>query len=57
MNNKGFSYTLDDDKLRSYMKLSTKEKLEWLEEINKFTDLFLTPQEKAFREKLRMGEI
>lgn len=31
----GFSYTLETEKIREYMKLSTEEKLEWLEAINK----------------------
>lgn len=39
------------------MKLSTKEKLQWLEEINKFTFMFLTEKQIEFRNKLRSGEI
>lgn len=54
---KGFSYTLEDEKIRAYMKLSAAEKLQWLEEINRFTFLVLNNRQKEFREKLRSGEI
>jgi hypothetical protein len=54
---KGFSYTLEDEKLLEYMKLSTEDKLRWLEEINEFTQAALTEKEKRFRELLRAGEI
>lgn len=33
------------------------DKLKWLEEINKFNELFLGEKEKQIREKLRRGEI
>lgn len=29
---KGFSYTFEDEKIIEYMKLSTEDKLNWLEE-------------------------
>ena len=54
---KGFSYTVEDEKIIAYMKLSTEEKLRWLEEINAFTDMALNDKEKALRAKLRGGEI
>lgn len=54
---KGFSYTVEDEKIIEYMKLSTEEKLRWLEEINEFTDMALNDNEKALRAKLRGGEI
>ena len=55
--NKGFSYTLEDEKILEYMKLSVADKLKWLEEINKFNELYLGEKEKTIREKLRRGEI
>jgi len=55
--NKGFSYTLEDEKILEYMKLSVADKLKWLEEINKFNELYLGKKEKTIREKLRRGEI
>ena len=54
---KGYSYTVEDDKIREFMKLSTEEKLKWLEEIFEFTNLVLNEKEKEFRDKLRAGEI
>ncbi|MCK4732623.1 MAG: hypothetical protein KAT65_09215 [Methanophagales archaeon] len=54
---KGFSYTLEDEKIIEYMKLSTKDKLKWLEEINEFMDMVLNPKEKELRAKLRRCEI
>ena len=42
MKNGGFSYTLEDEKIIEYIKLSTKDKLEWLEEIMLFTEMALT---------------
>ncbi len=57
MDKKGFRYTIEDEKIREYMKLTTEQKLQWLEEIVMLTDLTLTDKEKEFREKLRRGEI
>ena len=57
MAGKGFSYTLEDEKILEYMKLSTEEKLQWLEEIVEFTNSVLTEKEKEFREKLINGSI
>jgi hypothetical protein len=54
---KGFIYTLEDEKIIGYMQLSTEEKLKWLEEINEFTNMVLSDREKELREKLRAGEI
>jgi len=54
---KGFSYSLEDEKILAYMKLTAGEKLQWLEEINRFTFLVLNDRQKEFREKLRSGEI
>ena len=55
--NVGYSYTLEDDKIREYMDLSTEDRLRWLQEINDFTDLVLTAKEREIREKLRKAEI
>jgi hypothetical protein len=53
---KGFNYTLEEEKLVEYLKLSTEDKLRWLEEINEFTLAVLDEKEKAFRAGLRAGE-
>jgi len=54
---KGFIYTFEDEKIIEYMKLSTEDKLNWLEEINEFTNMVLSDREKELREKLRACEI
>jgi hypothetical protein len=56
-NKKGYSYTIEDEKILEYMKLSTEQKLQWLEEINAFTYSVLSDEEKLIREKLRAAEI
>ena len=56
-NNKGFHYYLEDEKILEYMKLSTEDKLKWLEEIRVFTLAVLTEEQLRFREKLRRAEI
>ncbi len=57
VDNKGYSYAVEDEKILEYMKLSTEQKLQWLEEINAFTFSVLSDQEKLIRNKLRAGEI
>lgn len=54
---KGFFYTLEDEKILEYMKLSTEDKLKLLEEINEFTNMVLSGKERKIREKLRDGTI
>jgi hypothetical protein len=54
---KGFWYTLEDEKILEYMKLSTEDKLRWLEEINELTEQVLSPAEKEMRAKMMSGEI
>jgi hypothetical protein len=47
---KGFSYTVEDEKIIEYMKLSTEDKLRWLEDINEFTAMVLNDKEKGICE-------
>ena len=54
---KGFWYTLEDEKILEYMKLSTEDKLRWLEDINELTEQVLSPAEKEMRAKMRSCEI
>ncbi|MFX1520147.1 MAG: hypothetical protein ACFFCD_09540 [Promethearchaeota archaeon] len=54
---KEFYYTLEDDKIKAYVKLTTEEKLKWLEEIDANTEMVLNEKEKQFRNKLRSAEI
>ena len=57
MQSKGYSYTIEEEKILEYMKLTTEQKLQWLEEINAFTFAVLSDEEKMLREKLRSGEL
>ena len=54
---KGFYYTLEEHKIKEYMKLTTEEKLQWLEEIFLFTKMVLTQKQKEMRNKLRLADI
>jgi hypothetical protein len=54
---KGCSYTVEDEKIIEYMKLTTQQKLKWLEEINIFTHSVLSDEEKLIRQKLRAAEV
>jgi hypothetical protein len=53
---KGFQYTLEDEKIIEYLKLTTKEKLQWLEEINNFSHAALDDQQKEIRARFRAEE-
>lgn len=55
--NKGFSYFLEDEKILEYMKLTTEEKLIWLEEIDEFTRAALDDKQKEIREQLRSASV
>lgn len=54
---KGFRYVVSEEKIREYLKLSPKRKLEWLEEINRFLYLCMPEEGKRIAEKFRTGEI
>lgn len=49
----GFSYTIETEKIKAYMKLSTKEKLQWLEAINKLNQAAYTEEDWNTIEKLK----
>lgn len=57
MSKKGFKYIFTKEKADEYKKYSTKDKLEWLEQINHFLYYFTAKENKIFKEKLRKGEI
>ena len=54
---KGFSYTLEEEKILEYLKLSVEDKLRWLDEINAFNRMVMDDREKNIIEKLRAGKI
>ncbi|MBN2842730.1 MAG: hypothetical protein JXM68_06545 [Sedimentisphaerales bacterium] len=57
MDNKGYSYFVTDEQIREYMKLTTAEKLEWLEEANEFIQAASDDKTREIRDKFRKGEI
>ena len=54
-NNGGFEFEYTEEQLKTYMKSSTKFKLQWLEEIHNLTFKVLTPKEIEIRNKIRKG--
>ena len=54
---KGFTYSYTEEQIRAYSKLSTREKLKWLEEANRFCAKAITGRRKKIWEKFRKGEI
>ncbi len=45
----------EEDKLKRYMKIPPKRKLEWLYEMNRFVNECSSPKTKAIRQKLRQA--
>ncbi|MEM2866483.1 MAG: hypothetical protein QW098_05020 [Candidatus Hadarchaeales archaeon] len=57
MRGRGFRYVVSEEKLREYSKLSPRQKLEWLEEINRFLYSCMPEESRRIAEKFRTGEI
>lgn len=57
MGRKGFSFHPTREALVAYAKLSAKQKLEWLEEINRFLYNAMPKSRRRIAEKFRSGEI
>jgi hypothetical protein len=53
--NKGVVNEYPIEVIKKYKATSTRWKLEWLEEVNRLTNLTLTKKQKKFREKIREG--
>jgi len=51
--NKGFSYKIDIEDIKRYMKVPVAEKLEWLEEMFRLTKATDTAKQKKVREHFR----
>jgi len=54
---KGFSYHVTREALRDYARLSPAQKLEWLEEVNRFLYHAMPKHQRSIAEKFRSGEI
>lgn len=57
MRRKGFSYTCTIEEIRAYSRLSAKDKLNWLEEANRFSHKAIKGKTKKIWEKFRQGKI
>ena len=55
--NKGLIYTIEEEKIRKFMKLSAEDKLKWLAEIIQFSKKALTEKEKRIWELFRSEKI
>ena len=54
---RGYSYHVSREEIRKYMRLSPKEKLDWLEEVNEFIERFAPDKTKELHRRFRHGEI
>ncbi len=57
MKRKGFRYNTTEESIRNYAELSARQKLEWLEEVNRFFYTFMSESKRKIMEKFRSGEI
>ena len=54
---KGYGYHVTREQIRKYRRLTPKQKLEWLEEVNEFTNKFASDRVKRLHRMFRHGEI
>ncbi len=54
---RGYRYVVSREQIRKYMRLTPKQKLEWLEEANDFINKFLPEESRRIQEKFRRGLI
>lgn len=54
---KGYGYHVTDEQIRKYRRLTPRQKLEWLEEANAFTEKFAPERARRLHKKFRNGEI
>lgn len=54
---KGFRYRVTKKTILNYLKLTPEQRLEWLEEINKFLYTFMPKRNREIMQKFRAGEI
>ncbi len=57
MEEKGYSYFVTDEQIREYMKLTSEEKLQWLEEANEFIQAASDERKIEVRNMFRKGEL
>lgn len=54
---KGYYYVVEKDKIREYMNIPPRSRLEWLEEANDFIWKATDSKTRKIREKFRRGEV
>lgn len=52
----GYSYSCSEEQIREFKKLSLRQRLKWVDDINKFLFRFMPPQSRRIREEFRRGE-
>jgi len=57
MKKKGFSFYCTEEQINDYKKLSAKDKLNWLQEDNRFIHRIMPSGTKEIREMFRRGEL
>lgn len=54
---KGYYYFIEEEQIRSYMKVPLRWKLQWIEDANSFFSKLLDKKTAALTQKFRRGEI
>lgn len=52
----GFGYWVSDEQMQAFARLTTLQRLEWLDQARRFTLLAQTPETRERQERLRRGE-
>lgn len=55
-NKSGFSYTLEDEKLKEFQRLSYDQRLEWFVKMQRFIRKFMPDESRVVWQKFRTGE-
>lgn len=53
----GYSYTVTKAQIKKHQSLTPEERMQWLEDANRFLHEAMTDEAKAKREAFRKGEI
>ena len=53
----GFSYRVTDEQILRWRALPPEEKLQWLEDANRFLAVALTPAARTIQERFRRGNL
>lgn len=53
----GFRYILEEEQILKYLEVPIEQRLEWLEEANRFIFAATPPRNRKLWEKFRRGEI